>query len=235
MDSLFHLFMMIIALYTVSMYTVGAFVGLFLKPLDVKRDYSHTPSLSVLLSGMNEGPTVYKTIESLSQSDYPGTVEILAFDDCSSDDTYAWMKKAAADFPMVRAFKNPQNQGKALTMLQAAKLAVGEIIVGVDSDCLFSPKALHEITACMANPRIGGVGGRVGIRNLNENLMTQAQGVFYFASYFTVKRVENRFRKVQCLSGPLVAIRRDVYLSLENQITNRNFLSVKIQTVKTAP
>jgi len=40
----------------------------------------------------------------------------------------------------------------------------------IDSDCIFDPDAIRELTACFAEPRIGSVGGRVGVRNPNDSV-----------------------------------------------------------------
>lgn len=221
--------MLTVASYTVCMYAVSIFFRYYLKKFDVKRNFNFKPRVSVLMSAFNEGEAVYHTIKSLRESDYSiFKLQILAFDDRSSDDTFKWIQKAAADFPNVIAVQNKTNQGKALTMLDAAKMASGEYIVGVDSDCIFRKDAISQLMACFTEPKIGAVGGRVGISNMKESWLCEIQAVFYMSSFFLMKTIENLPRKIQCLSGPLVAIRKDLYLSLEEQIKNRTFLGVKI-------
>lgn len=83
----------------------------------IPRDWEYRPKVSVMISCFNEGRAVYETIKSISNSDYPQTkLEIIAFDDCSSDDSYEWMQKAAADFVGVTVKRNAKNQGKAMTL-----------------------------------------------------------------------------------------------------------------------
>jgi cellulose synthase/poly-beta-1,6-N-acetylglucosamine synthase-like glycosyltransferase len=139
------------------------------------------------------------------------------------------MQKAAKDFPNVIAKRNVANQGKALTMIDAAKASRGEILVGIDSDCVFDPNSIREMVACFPkNPKLAGVGGRVGVLNTNQNWLTQIQAVFYLTSFLFIKVVENIPRKIQCLSGPLVALRRERYMELIPEITKRTFLGAKI-------
>jgi hyaluronan synthase len=229
METLLHFFMLAVASYTVCMYVVSIFFRYYLQHLDVERDFTLVPTVSVLMSAFNEGEAVYRTIKSLRENNYPvDRLEILAYDDCSPDDTFAWIQRAAADFPNVKAVRNLKNQGKALTMLDAARASSAEFVVGVDSDCIFRKDAIRQLMACFTEPKIGAVGGRVGISNMKDSWLCEVQAVFYMASFFLMKTIENLPRKIQCLSGPLVAIRRSLYLSMQDQIESRSFFGAKI-------
>lgn len=228
-DNLVHLFALTVAFYALLTYGVGLMINLYFQRFKVKRNYDYQPTVSVMMSCFNEGEAVYHTIKSLRASNYPvNKMEILAFDDCSKDDTYDWIQKAANDFPNVIARKNKNNQGKAHTVLDAAAIANGEIIVGVDSDCIFDPNAILELMACFTEPKIAAVGGRVGVSNPNDSYLSRCQTVFYALSFMLIKSSENIFRKVQCLSGPLVAIRKECFNEVREEIANRTFLGVKI-------
>lgn len=228
-DHIVSIFMVIVACYSVFIYASGIIINVLLKKRGVRKDYDYEPTVSVLLSCFNEGEAVYNTIKSLRMSNYPiQKLEILAFDDCSKDDSFGWIKKAAEDFPNVIAKRNMHNQGKAHTVLDAASIATGEIIVGVDSDCYFDPNAIRELMACFSEPNIAAVGGRVGVSNPNENWLTRFQSVSYALSFLVIKSTENIFRKIQCLSGPLVAIRRKCFEEVRPEIETRNFLGIRI-------
>ncbi|WP_246012077.1 glycosyltransferase [Hydromonas duriensis] len=211
------------------MYTSGLFINLYCKRFDVKRDYSYKPTASVILSCFNEGHTVYETIKSLRMSDYPqDKLQILAFDDCSKDDSFEWIKKAAQDFPNVVATLNERNKGKAHTFLDGLDLSTAEVVVGVDSDCIFDEHAISELMACFTEPNICAVGGRVGISNADETWLTRCQAVYYALSFLVLKSPEKLFRKVQCLSGPLVAIKRECFDAVREQVEKRNFLGIRV-------
>jgi len=108
----------------------------------------------------NEGRTVYQTIESISKSNYPTAVSKLLPDDCSVDDSYQWILKAQRDFTNIpiRAGRNQFNCGKARTVCNALEHSTAEVIISIDSDCIFHPDAIRELTACFAEPRMGSVG-----------------------------------------------------------------------------
>lgn len=228
-DVLMMIYILIISTYYILLNLSGIIINIFCKSYAVKRDYSYQPKVSVVLSCYNEGHAVYNTIKSMRASDYPiDKLEILAFDDCSQDDSFNWITKAAEDFPNVIARKSNINQGKAHNVLDAFAISSGDIIVSVDSDCIFEPTAINELVSCFTERKIAAVGGRVGISNPNVNWLTRFQTIAYALSFLIIKSPENLFRKIQCLSGPLVAIRRECLDEIKDEVRNRNYLGIRV-------
>jgi cellulose synthase/poly-beta-1,6-N-acetylglucosamine synthase-like glycosyltransferase len=193
----------------------------------VHKNYSLQPTCSVLLPVFMEGPGVYDTIRSIRESDYPtDRLEIIAIDDASSDDSYQHMRRAALDFPNVRVHRNAENLGKNRTVLKALKLSQAEMVISIDSDTVFAPNTVKELMACFADPKMGAVGGAVGIRNPNDNAITKFQTVQYFLAYHMGKIPENFTKTVGCISGCLFAIRRNVYLEIEPKMAARHFFGI---------
>lgn len=193
------------------------------------RDYKYKPTVTVVISCFNEGKAVYETIKSIKQNNYPQElVDIIAYDDCSIDDSFVWLQKAAVDFPGVVVGKNSENMGKAFTVAKIARLATGEILIGTDSDTIWDSEAIKELVCCFADPKIGGVGGIIGILNSNDSLLTEYQTIMYGSAYYLYKPYENMTRTVQCLGGPLVAFRRKLYMEILPEVEARNFLGEKI-------
>ncbi len=98
------------------------------------------------------------------------------------------MLKAQRDFSNIpiRVGRNDFNCGKARTVCNALEHSNAEIIISIDSDCIFHPDAIRELTACFAEPGIGSVGGRVGVSNPNDNVITAIQTIIYYSlSSFT--------------------------------------------------
>lgn len=195
------------------------------------KDYSLQPTVSILLPCYNEGKTVYETVESISKSHYPNPkVEIIAIDDCSTDDSYQWLRKAQEDFTNIRisVSRNPQNQGKARTVCNALKQSEAEIVLSIDSDCIFHPEAIRELMACFADPKIGAVGGAVGVRNVNDNIATAIQTFVYYTNFRLIKVLENWTQSVICISGCMFAVRRELFLKLEPKVRGRRWLGIEV-------
>jgi cellulose synthase/poly-beta-1,6-N-acetylglucosamine synthase-like glycosyltransferase len=195
------------------------------------KDYDRQPTVSILLPCYNEGKTVYDTVESISKSNYPSEkFEIIACDDCSNDDSYDWLLQAQRDFTNIpiSVAKNDQNSGKAHTVYAALKSSKAEIILSIDSDCIFHPDAIRELVACFADPKIGAVGGAVGVRNVNENLLTKGQTFVYYVSFHLIKMLETWSKSVTCISGCMFAIRRELMVSLDAAVMERSFLGIPV-------
>jgi hyaluronan synthase len=209
--------------------SIGILINIYFKKFHVARNYNFEPTVSVVMSCFNEGKSVYNTIKSMRSSDYPTEkLKIYVVDDCSKDDSFFWIEKAAQDFLNVIAIRNQHNQGKAHNVLKAVSLSDGAVIVSVDSDCIFEPNAIKELVACFTEPKIAAVGGRVGVSNSDVNWLTRFQTLSYAISFLVFKSSENIFRKIQCLSGPLVAIKRECFYKIKDEIKHRTFLGIKI-------
>jgi hyaluronan synthase len=195
------------------------------------KDYSFQPTVSILLPCYNEGKTVYDTVESICKSNYPPEkFEIIARDDSSKDDSYEWLVKAQQDFTNIHisVSRNEENVGKAHTVFAALQESSAEIILSIDSDCIFSPNAIRELVSCFADPKIGGVGGVIGVRNVNENVATQCQTFVYYICFHFLKALETCTKTVTCISGCMFAVRRDLMVKLEPKVLSRNWFGISV-------
>ena len=229
--ALIWLILILCLLISVIKYTLAMILKWSVPGAKIQKDYTHEPMVSVLMPCYNEGKTVYETIESISQSNYPNDrFEVIAQDDCSADDSYQWMLKAQRDFTNIHVTvgRNSENSGKARTVCNALEQSTGEIIISIDSDCIFHPDAIRELTACFSEPKIGSVGGRVGIRNPNASAITAIQTFVYYAAFQLYKIPENWTRSVGCISGCLFAIRREILLQIEPRIRNRHWFGIPV-------
>ena len=228
---LLWLIMVLCLLISVVKYIMGIILRFSSPNTRAKKDYSYQPTVSVLMPCFNEGRTVYQTIESISKSNYPSDkFEVIAQDDCSVDDSYEWMRKAQRDFSniRIRTGRNQVNSGKARTVCNAMELSHAEIIVSIDSDCIFHSDAIRELTACFAEPNIGSVGGRVGVRNPNDSIITAIQTIVYYSAFQLYKIPENWTRSVCCISGCLFAIRRELLQKIEPAIRARHWFGIPV-------
>lgn len=229
--ALIWLILTLCLLISVIKYTLGLILKWSVRGASVEKDYTYQPSVSILMPCYNEGQTVYETIESIARSNYPNDrLEVIAQDDCSVDDSYQWMLKAQRDFTHipVRVGRNRENSGKARTVCNALHHSAGEIVISIDSDCIFHPDAIRELTACFAEPGIGSVGGRVGVRNPNASTITAIQTFVYYAAFQIYKVPENWTRSVGCISGCLFAIRRQLLLEIEPKVRNRHWFGIPV-------
>jgi N-acetylglucosaminyltransferase len=208
--------------------------GLYLAKVKGKkfdaRVEGYEPTITVVVPLYNEGRSIYDTILSLVRLDYPrDKLTITVVDDCSTDDSYDWACRAAAEHPNVTVLRNPVNMGKRKGINHAVRQSSSEIIVSVDSDVIVFPSALRELVARFTGPEVAAVGGRVHVSNPNQNWLTRLQTIKYYFGQEHLKNLERALRSVMCLSGCLTAYRRSVLLQLEPILEDRNILGIPIK------
>jgi cellulose synthase/poly-beta-1,6-N-acetylglucosamine synthase-like glycosyltransferase len=164
------------------------------------------------------------------ESDYPHElIQVIAIDDRSEDDSWEWLQKIQSEYPHnVKVSQNDVNQGKAKNLYTLAKLADGEILFSIDSDTIVVRETISNMISCFDDPLMGAVGAQIRVKNLNDSIFSQYQGVSYASQFFFYKTLENQFMVSRCLFGPLVAYRASVYKQLIELIPKRNFLGSKI-------
>jgi cellulose synthase/poly-beta-1,6-N-acetylglucosamine synthase-like glycosyltransferase len=193
-------------------------------------DETYEPTVTIIVPMFNEGSAIGETLESLLSLRYPSDkLEIVCIDDGSTDDSLSHAQRVAATRPdLLRVIQNGGNLGKRISILRATRLAVGEIVVTVDSDVVVDPDAITQLVWRFTEERIAAVGGWVDVRNKHETWLTRMQVVKYWYSYFLVKNIEWGFRQVMCLSGCLTAYRRSVLLEIEPQLETRSLMGLPI-------
>ncbi len=214
------------------------FLGLMLRtaksharePADQIQDHD-CPRVCVIIPLYNEGGSIYRTLLSLCNSDYPSDkLSIIVIDDCSTDDSHDWALRAAAlHSDRIAIRRNSKNIGKRLGIAQAVRSTEAEFVVSVDSDVIVTPQAIRLLIEGFDHETTAAVGGRVLVANARENWLTAMQAVKYWVGYEFLKNLENAFDTVMCLSGCLTAYRRSVLLELEPVLAGRNLLGMPIK------
>ena len=227
--SAFPIYLFILLVFA-NRYLFGLYLSLVRGRNFDRKVEGYEPTITIVVPLYNEGRSIYDTILSLVRLEYPREkLTITVVDDCSTDDSYAWACRAAAEHPNVTVLRNPFNMGKRKGINHAVRQSSSEIIVSVDSDVIVFPTALRELMARFTGPEVAAVGGRVHVTNPNENWLTKLQTIKYYFGQEHLKNLERALQQVMCLSGCLTAYRRHVLLQLEPILENRNIFGIPIK------
>jgi glycosyltransferase involved in cell wall biosynthesis len=115
------------------------------------------PLLSIIMPCYNEAATLSQILAAVRRVDIDK--EIIAVDDCSSDDTFAILQAEAADDPCMHVIRRPTNGGKGSAVRAGLAHARGEIVVVQDADLEYDPRDYHELVTPIAEGRIDVVFG----------------------------------------------------------------------------
>jgi hyaluronan synthase len=185
------------------------------------------PSCTVIVPAYNEGRMVHKTLRSLLQSDYPADkLQILAVDDGSVDDTWAWMETAAREAAgRVEILRLPVNSGKRRALYEGFVRAAGEVLVTVDSDSVVMRDTLRNLTSPFArDPQTGAVAGNVRVLNLGDGLIPRMLDVSFAFSFEFVRASQSVAGTVLCTPGALSAYRKSAVTSVLHLWMAQTFL-----------
>ena len=168
------------------------------------------PTVAVVIPAYNEGAQVLSTIRSVMASDYPAhKMRVVCVDDGSRDDTWHWMRQAAAQFPQrVRLVRLAKNGGKRHALLAGFADADEEVFVTIDSDSEILPDTLRHLTSPMAaSPQVGAVAGNVRVLNLAGGPIPKMLEVSFALSFDFLRRGQSVYGGVMCTPGALSAYR----------------------------
>ncbi len=91
--------------------------------------------VSVVIPTFNRRETLARTLEcAFRQSAASGTYEVIVVDDCSADDTLAYLEGMASRVPNLVYIHNEKNKGRVVTRNEGIRAARGELVVLLDDD-----------------------------------------------------------------------------------------------------
>jgi glycosyltransferase involved in cell wall biosynthesis len=168
------------------------------------------PHVTVVLPCYNEQDHVVDEVERICKAlDASGhSYELLAVDDCSTDDTLARLTAAAARFPVMRVIPFAHNSGSGTVRRIGTQQARGDIVVWTDADMTYPNERIPELVAMLdADPTIDQVvGARTSEMGSHKLLRVPAK--------WFIRKVAERLTntKIPDLNSGLRAFRREVSL-----------------------
>ncbi len=165
------------------------------------------PPVSVLIPCFNEGPLLAETLYAALVLQWP-TLEVIAINDGSSDDTAQQLEAWAALEPRLRVVHLASNQGKALALRAGALLARHELLLCIDADARLDPMAAAWLLRhFQGDPRLAAVTGNPRIRN-RSTLLGRLQVGEFSMIIGLIKRAQSALGGLYCVSGVIGAFRR---------------------------
>jgi glycosyltransferase involved in cell wall biosynthesis len=133
----------------------------------------HEPFISIIISIRNEENNLKQLIDSLKQQTYPSSrFEVIIIDDHSTDGSWNILESTSLEPIRIRpvrlAAEAPDMEQirshKKLAIEKGIDLAVGELIVTTDADCVFEPSWLFLIASYHAATEAKFIAAPVKIR-----------------------------------------------------------------------
>ncbi|MDE2037902.1 MAG: glycosyltransferase family 2 protein [Patescibacteria group bacterium] len=173
-----------------------------------RKEAESVPTVSIIVPCFNEQATVVGTIESLKRLRYPADkLSILAVDDGSTDDTWSYLERYAAD-PQVRIFRK-ENGGKHTAMNLGIAESRSDIIGCLDADSFVHAEALSRMAPLFADPRVMAVTPAIKVR-APQTVLEHIQYAEYNIGIF-LRKMYSVFNAIHVTPGPFSLFRRSVF------------------------
>lgn len=182
-------------------------------------------SVSILFCAYNEIECLPEKIDNLRQLRRSRRdLEILVYDDSSSDGTYELLANAADVLTVIRG---AGRTGKAAGMKMLAAKAAGDILIFTDANILLSPDLVDQLLPYYGDPQIGGV--VCSIQTVGDpGSVTSQVGSTYVALDDRLRDLESATGNVMGASGGLFSVRRALYPDFPDSVQDDFAVSMSI-------
>ncbi len=133
------------------------------------------PELSVVVPCHNEADNLAPLVEAIRAALSPEGIayEIVITDDCSTDGSWAMLRRLAAADPRIRAQRFEFNCGQSAALWAGLRAARGRILATLDADLQNDPRDLPNLLAALRDADCV-CGSRVAARAAGDNWVRRA-------------------------------------------------------------
>jgi cellulose synthase/poly-beta-1,6-N-acetylglucosamine synthase-like glycosyltransferase len=182
----------------------------------VEKELKSLPVVSCIITCYNEGSGVARTIQSLTEQDYRGVIEILPVIDGAvvNHETLAAAReggRSPAGRPdrRIRVIAKWSRGGRASSLNAGLALASGEIVMALDGDTSFDRDMVRRAVRRFQAPELVALAGTLRVRNAGENVLTRLQALDYLILRQFVRAGLGAFNLVNNIPGAHGIFRAD--------------------------
>jgi poly-beta-1,6-N-acetyl-D-glucosamine synthase len=195
-----------IAFYILLGYPILLGVVRFKQGPAVRKDLSHSPTVTTIMAVYNGASQIRAKLETLLALDYPKErLEIIVVSDGSTDATESIVEEYADRGVQLIA---APHCGKATALNLAFEKATGELLFFTDVRQPLDAMALRHLAANFADPTVGAVTGE--LRLVKGDAGEQADMDLYWRYEVWARQKQSRIDSIFTATGCIYAMRRDL-------------------------
>ena len=178
------------------------------------------PSVSILLVGHNEAHALRRCVLALAEQSIMrlrSRVQIVVVDDGSADGMSRIARGLRAEGLIDDMLQVQVRGGKSAGVNLGLSVCRGEIVVILDIDTTLDHDAIAALLPYFVDPRVGGVGGDMGVGNAAASLVARHQEIEYLISISLGRRIGDLLGTLSIVSGAFGAFRRSAILGVGGQ------------------
>lgn len=187
-------------------------------PQKHRKDDSHEPSVTLIISAYNEEKVMEAKLENSLGLDYPkDKLTIMVVSDCSTDGTDEIVN--AFHHRGVQLVSSKHRCGKTAGLNVAVELIKSDIVVFSDANAMYDKFAVRRMVRHFVDDNVGYVVGHARYDGDAETAAARSESV-YWNIEVRLKEWESNFASVVGGDGAIYAIRRGLYEPLQDTDIN---------------
>ena len=174
------------------------------KRVNIDETAASLPTVTVLIAAFNEAKSIESTVRNKLEQDYPADLlDVIVISDESD------LVRGIND-QRVRLIRQTPRKGKTAGLNLAMPEAAGQVIVFSDANSLYRKDAIGKLVACLVDPEVGYVTGRMVYKAPDGSLT--GEGCSAFMKYENkLREYETRLGSIVGVDGGIDAMRREIY------------------------
>ncbi len=188
-------------------------IGRLYKDRQLKKDYSHQPTVNVMVVVHNEEKVILEKMKNILELDYPlDKIEFLVSSDNSTDKTNEFIRQFIAEHQdkNIRLFEVKARKGKTNAQNEAQKMVTTEYLVMTDANSMMDKNAIKELMAAFTSNNIAYVTGRLSIVNPCVSDVSSSEASYWDKDLAT-REIEGRIQTITAGNGAIYACRTSDY------------------------
>lgn len=204
-----------IIIWAMAGYTLSLkFIYRIFKFNNVKKDYNHLPTVTVMVVAHNEEKVILDKLKNLVELDYPADkIQYIIASDHSTDQTNQIIRAFILDqlTSNIRLYEVKKRKGKTNAQNEAQKIVNTQYLVMTDANSMLDRKAVRELMAAFISDDISYVTGRVSFINDSTTAISGAESSYWDRDLQT-REIEGQIQTITAGNGALYACRNVEYI-----------------------
>jgi cellulose synthase/poly-beta-1,6-N-acetylglucosamine synthase-like glycosyltransferase len=196
------------------------------------------PRVAVIVPAWNEAAVIGRTIDTLTELEYPpDRLHVYVVDDASTDGTAEAVRAGERRHPgqVTHIYRENGGQGKAHTLNHGLRVLEAEsdfdVVLIIDADVLFTGRSLIRMVRHFSDPKVGAVTAYIKEGSRPANYMRRFIGYEYDNAQAAARRAQNVLGAQACLAGGAQLIRRDALEAVGGQLDTSTLAEDTVTTL----